>query len=89
MGVFPKGYALDATHRPHVTMLQRYVRTADLEKLYAVVGDFMTREKAAGWNLQAFKVSYVLWNGVGVTVIEVKPTSDLLEGQQRLIDAVP
>ena len=29
---FPKGYALDASHRPHVTMLQRYVRTADLSK---------------------------------------------------------
>ena len=28
--VFPKGFALDATHRPHITVIQRYVRTADL-----------------------------------------------------------
>jgi hypothetical protein len=34
---FPKGYALDASHRPHVTMLQRYVRTADLPKVYVTV----------------------------------------------------
>jgi hypothetical protein len=27
---FPKGFALDATHHPHVTMLQQFVRTADL-----------------------------------------------------------
>ena len=26
--VFPKGYALDETHRPHITMLQRFVQTA-------------------------------------------------------------
>jgi len=28
--VFPKGFALDETHRPHVTLLQRFVRTAEL-----------------------------------------------------------
>ena len=36
--VFPKGFALDATHHPHITMLQRYVRTADLDKVYDAVG---------------------------------------------------
>ena len=35
LGVFPKGFALDATHTPHITMLQCFVRTADLDKLYA------------------------------------------------------
>ncbi len=34
---FPKGFALDATHNPHVTMLQQFVRTADLEKVYGAV----------------------------------------------------
>jgi len=33
--VFPKGFALDASHAPHITTLMRYVRTADLEKVYA------------------------------------------------------
>ena len=32
---FPKGFALDATHHPHVSLLQQFVRTADLEKVYA------------------------------------------------------
>ena len=26
--VFPKGFSLDATHHPHISILQRYVRTA-------------------------------------------------------------
>src|SRR5439155_2082014 len=34
--VYPKGFALDAAHRPHITMLQCYVRTADLDQVYAV-----------------------------------------------------
>jgi hypothetical protein len=31
--VFPKGFSLDAMHHPHLTMLQRFVRTADLAKI--------------------------------------------------------
>ena len=36
--VFPQGFALDAAHRPHITMIQRFVRTADLDKVYAAAG---------------------------------------------------
>ena len=32
---FPKGFALDATHHPHISMLQQFVRTDDLDKIYA------------------------------------------------------
>ena len=40
--VFPKGFALDATHHPHITLLQRYVRTADLDNVYAAAVPFVT-----------------------------------------------
>ena len=39
--VFPRGYALDATHHPHITMLQRFVRTADLDNVYAAAGEVL------------------------------------------------
>jgi hypothetical protein len=29
-GVYPAGFALDAVHHPHVTLLQQFVGTADL-----------------------------------------------------------
>ena len=29
----PQGWALDDTHKPHITTLQRYVRTADFDEL--------------------------------------------------------
>src|SRR5437867_11755394 len=33
--VYPKGFSLDAAHRPHITMIQCFVRTADLDQVYA------------------------------------------------------
>ena len=32
---FPKGFTLDATHHPHVSMLQQFVRTDDFDKIFA------------------------------------------------------
>ena len=49
--VFPKGFALDATHRPHITLVQRFVRTADLDKVYAAVGRVF-----AGANVNSMKL---------------------------------
>lgn len=47
--VFPKGFRLDATHHPHISILQRYVRTADLDKVYAAAG----RVLAEDWYLKS------------------------------------
>jgi hypothetical protein len=33
--VFPKGFALDQAHRPHITLIQRFVLTLDLDRVYA------------------------------------------------------
>ncbi len=86
--VYPKGFALDASHQPHITMLQRYVRTADLETVYAAVGKVLASEKVAGLKLKAFKYYYISHNTIGLAGIVVQPTVELLELQQKLIDAV-
>jgi len=31
------GFVLDATHQPHITTLQRYVRTAELDQVYSAI----------------------------------------------------
>ncbi|HVR45408.1 MAG TPA: hypothetical protein VMT95_02015 [Candidatus Binatia bacterium] len=85
---FPKGYALDATHHPHITMLQRYVRTADLPKIYAAVRKIRTEYNVGAWNFEAFKIDHAVWSGLAVTVILAKPPRSVLEAQQRLIDAI-
>lgn len=86
--VFPTGYALDATHSPHITILQRFVHTADLDKVYAAVGDVLAAEKPARWTLKTFKYEFVVSDDAGVTAMLVEPTDQLIRFQQKLIDAV-
>jgi hypothetical protein len=52
---YPDGFALDATHHPHITMLQQFVRTADLGKIYTAANRILANEKVRSWNLKAFK----------------------------------
>src|SRR5271167_2208350 len=49
---FPKGFSLDETHHPHVSMLQQFVRTAELDKVYAAANKVLAKEKAADWKLK-------------------------------------
>lgn len=86
--VFPKGFSLDVTHHPHISILQRYVRTADLDKIYAAAGKVLADEKVTSWKLKAFKYYYIPWKDIGLAGIVVEPTDDLLRLQQELIDAV-
>jgi 2'-5' RNA ligase len=85
---FPKGFALDATHHAHVTMLQQFVRTADLDMVYAAANKVLASEKPTSWKLKAFKYYYIPSPPVGLAGIVVEPTDDLLRLQQRLIDAI-
>jgi len=85
---FPKGFALDATHHAHVTMLQQFVRTADLDKVYAAVNKVLAGEKPTSWKLKAFKYYYIPSPPVGLAGIVIEPTEDLLRLQQKIIDVV-
>ena len=42
---YPEGFALDATHHAHITMLQQFVRTADLDKVYTAANQVLANEK--------------------------------------------
>ena len=85
---FPKGFALDATHHPHVTMLQQFVRTDDLDKMYAAANAILAKEKPKAWTLKAFKYYYIPSPPFGLAGIVVEPTDDLHRLQDELITAV-
>ena len=85
---FPKGFALDATHHPHLTMLQQFVGTVDLDKVCTAANQVLVKEDVAGWNLKAFKYYYIPVPPNGIAGIVVEPTEDLLRLQQELIEAV-
>jgi 2'-5' RNA ligase len=86
--VYPKGFALDATHNPHVTLLQQFVRTADLDKVYAAANKALAGENPTGWKLKAFKYYYIPDPPIGAAGIVVEPTDDLRRLQQKIIDAL-
>lgn len=85
---FPKGFALDETHHPHVTMLQQFVRTDELDKVFAVVNTVLAEEKPKAWTLKAFKYYYIPSPPVGLAGIVVESTEDLHRLQDKLIVAV-
>jgi phosphoserine phosphatase len=86
--VFPKGFALDARHRPHVTLLQRFVRTADLDKIYAAAGKVFAGTPVLGLRLEAFSYYYIPSGQLGLAGIVARPSPELRALQQALIDAV-
>src|SRR5579885_2816763 len=51
--VYPKGFALDASHHPHVTLVQRYVLTGNLDKVYAAVGEVFASANVTSLKLEA------------------------------------
>jgi hypothetical protein len=85
---FPKGFALDATHHPHVTMLQQFVHTKDLDKVFAAASAILAKEKPRAWTLKAFKYYYIPDPPFGLAGIVVEPTGDLHRLQDALVNAI-
>jgi hypothetical protein len=85
---FPKGFALDEAHRPHITLIQRFVRTADLDKVYTAAEKVLADADPTRMSLEAFKYYYAPGKDVGVAGIVARPTPELLKLQEELIAAV-
>ena len=86
--VFPKGFALDASHRPHISLVQRFVLTENLDKVYAAVGKVFASANVTGLKLEAFKYYYIPDKDLGLSGIVIKSTPELLKLEQQVIDAV-
>jgi hypothetical protein len=91
--VFPKGFAVDEEHQPHVSCLQRFVETADLDDVYEAVSGVLAEDKPTALKLKAYKYYYLPANegplkGLGLAGIVIEPTDDLIRLQNELIDAV-
>ena len=85
---FPEFFALDATHHPHMTMLQQFVRTAELGKVAAAANAILGKERVKGWRLKATGYYYIPSPPLGIAGIVVEPTEALHRLQRELLDAV-
>ena len=77
-----------STRHPHITMLQQFVRTDDLDKVFAAANEVLAKESPAAWTLKAFKYYYIPSPPIGLAGIVVEPTEDLHRLQDELITAV-
>jgi 2'-5' RNA ligase len=85
---FPAGFALDADHAPHITLLQRFVRTADLDQVAKAVIDVLRTEQSMNWECRAIGLYALADKNLGLVGIVIEPTEDLRRLQQKIIDAV-
>jgi hypothetical protein len=88
LAVFPKGFALDAEHRPHITLTQRFVRTEDLDKVYAAAERVLVGANVKAMKLEAFKYYYAPAGALGVAGICARPTPEIIKLQADIIAAV-
>ena len=86
--VFPEGFALDASHHPHISMFQCYVRASDLDKVYAIADKVFAAGNVTALKLKAFKYYYIPDKTMGLSGIVIEPTPALVKLQEDLIAAV-
>jgi phosphoserine phosphatase len=87
-GNYPAGYPLDATHAPHVTLLQRFVQAKDLDAVTAALTKVFATERPTDLQLKATGYLYGIWGGTAVTAFVVERTPELMRLHQKVIDAV-
>lgn len=87
LAVYPQGFTLDESHRPHITMLQCFVRTADLDKVYAAAEKVLVAANVNAMKLEAFKFYYAPAGATGVAGISAKPTPEILKLQAEIVAA--
>jgi hypothetical protein len=85
---FPKGYSLDAEHRPHISVMGGYFYSANLEKTYLAVEQVLATEQVLRWKMKAFKYYYIPMGATGLGGILVEPTADMVRLQGKFIEAL-
>jgi 2'-5' RNA ligase len=76
----PEGFPLDATHVPHITLLQRYVLATDLDEALEALGPAMAAD-LTGVRLRAARLAHGEWDAPGVGMLSL-----LLANDARLTD---
>ncbi len=85
---YPAGFALDANHAPHITLLQRFVQTEDLAAVANAVAAVLGSEQPAQWKSTATGFSDMAYKNLGLVGIAIEPTEALRRLQQIIIAAV-
>ena len=82
------GYALDATHMPHVTLLQRFVRAKDFDAVIAAIAKALRDEQPKAMKLTTERLDCVRFESLAVAVLVVERAPELVRLHDKITDAV-
>jgi hypothetical protein len=85
---FPKGYRLDAEHKPHISVMGGYFYSVHLPKIHDAVQKTLGTEQVLSWKMQAVKYYYLPLPPIGLGGIVIQPTAGMIRLQKKLIDAL-
>lgn len=85
---YPQGFALNASHVAHISLLHRYVKAEDLPKVFAAVEQVGVKHPMAGKSLTATGVESSPWQGHKITSISIEKTPELATLQNDLVAAL-
>jgi hypothetical protein len=84
----PGSYSLDALHTPHITVLQCFVSTSDLDKVYAAVSNVVKHVNPTKESLSAKGLYYFPYKNLGLAGITIDTTQGLMHFQSGIIEAL-
>ena len=68
---YPKGFELGGEHAPHITLLQRYIKTSELDHLYEAVAKVFAKQNPTSWKLKAVKYVYIPDKPLGLNLMVI------------------
>jgi hypothetical protein len=85
---YPEGFAIDPAHSPHITLVQRYVRSDALEAVASAVTEAVQKGPSLPLHLKAEGYSSIDAQGLGLVNYRVERTPDLIDLEGRVVSAV-
>jgi hypothetical protein len=85
---YPQGFALNASHVAHISILHCFVRVEDLPRLFAAVEQVGARHPIVGQTLTASGLESSPWQGHQITSIDIEKTPELATLQSDLVAAL-
>ncbi len=87
---YPEGFALDASHIPHITLLQCYVRRRDLAEFESAVQSIVKSEAIETMKLEAtgYEATPAGLEDVKSCVLKIDPTPELRRFHEKIVQAV-
>jgi len=85
---YPTGYELDAAHAPRITLVQRFIRRRDIERVIQAVKRAVRSGPQLPLTLEATGYASTEWGGMTVVVYVVDRTRELLQLASATVSAV-